>query len=311
MNKRREPSDQHEQDQQHAPSTLNCIGHTLKDYTMVELLRLQPLCPRDKQEDFCYKALRPEISMSLEPAASSSAPVGSHSSRVLFDIAKLSIVMAILQLGQARNVCSRSAATSHSKSQRHKTNEAIVKKYVPLSTYFSSPPTTSTCASSLSAGSSHSLISASADLLNPSCSLALVPADIPIPSTAQMSSLQSTNFTRPTVETSKQDKWWKLNANVTECETLWCIQTTVYHNSLRNAESSVRLFKRMFRDSSTATDMRLGKDKISYSIVYGLAPYFKNKLVSAVKKCEFFVVGFDETLNKFAQKQQMDIVVRY
>nr|CAD7394564.1 unnamed protein product [Timema cristinae] len=33
-------------------------------------------------------ALRPEISMSLEPAASSSAPVGSHSSRVLFDIAK-------------------------------------------------------------------------------------------------------------------------------------------------------------------------------------------------------------------------------
>nr|CAD7197042.1 unnamed protein product [Timema douglasi] len=109
--------------------------------------------------------------------------------------------------------------------------------------------------------------SASADLLNPSCSLALVPADIPNPSTAQMSSLHSTHSSRPTVETSEQGNWWKLNANVTECETLWCIQTMVHHNSLRNAESSVRLFKRMFHDSSTATDMRLGKDKISYSIV--------------------------------------------
>nr|CAD7440345.1 unnamed protein product [Timema bartmani] len=78
---------------------------------------------------------------------------------------------------------------------------------------------------------------------------------------------ESTHSSRPTVETSKQDKWWKVNANVTECETLWCIQTSIHHNSLRHAESSVKLFKRMFRDSSTATDMRLGKDKISYSIV--------------------------------------------
>lgn len=44
--------------------------------------------------------------------------------------------------------------------------------------------------------------------------------------------------------------------------------------------------KQMFPDSQTAADMKLGKDKISYSIVYGLPPYFKNKLTEDVSKCD-------------------------
>lgn len=67
----------------------------------------------------------------------------------------------------------------------------------------------------------------------------------------------------------------------------------------------------MFTDSEIAYDMHLGKEKASYTIVYGLAPYFESNLKQTIELCKNFVVGFDESLNKVSQNQQMNITIRF
>ncbi|GBM88594.1 hypothetical protein AVEN_197640-1 [Araneus ventricosus] len=57
--------------------------------------------------------------------------------------------------------------------------------------------------------------------------------------------------------------------------------------------------------------MQLQRDKVGYLLAYGIAPFFEKELSDKCNKCEFLVVGFDESLNKVAQKQQMDINVRF
>ncbi|GBM75925.1 hypothetical protein AVEN_125336-1 [Araneus ventricosus] len=58
--------------------------------------------------------------------------------------------------------------------------------------------------------------------------------------------------------------------------------------------------------------MQLQRDKVGYLLAYGIAPFFFEKELSdKCNKCEFLVVRFDESLNKVAQKQQMDINVRF
>ena len=67
----------------------------------------------------------------------------------------------------------------------------------------------------------------------------------------------------------------------------------------------------MFCDSEIAAKFSLSKTKCGYYINYGLAPYFKDKLVKEVKNSPYFTVQFDESLNKIFQKEQMDAQVRY
>lgn len=55
----------------------------------------------------------------------------------------------------------------------------------------------------------------------------------------------------------------------------------------------------------------MGPTKLSYTIVHGLSPYFLSELVDNILLSPFFVVCFDEALNKVVQKCQMDIVIRY
>ncbi|XP_062541413.1 uncharacterized protein LOC134209440 [Armigeres subalbatus] len=102
-----------------------------------------------------------------------------------------------------------------------------------------------------------------------------------------------------------------LRNGVTEAEIRWCIQTVMNHKSLRAAEKDVAVLKRMFNDSEIASKLQLKKDKIAYMIMYGIAPYFKVELVDQINECDFFVAGFDESLNKVTKKQQMDINIRY
>ena len=44
---------------------------------------------------------------------------------------------------------------------------------------------------------------------------------------------------------------------------------------------------------------------------WGLAPYFKEKLVEDVTRSKFPLVGFEESLNHIIQTSQMDIAVRF
>ena len=57
--------------------------------------------------------------------------------------------------------------------------------------------------------------------------------------------------------------------------------------------------------------MRLKKDKCGYIITHGIAPHFEELLPEEVSASPFFALSFDQSLKKYLQKGQMDILVRY
>ncbi|KAH8033255.1 hypothetical protein HPB51_008654 [Rhipicephalus microplus] len=83
------------------------------------------------------------------------------------------------------------------------------------------------------------------------------------------------------------------------------------HGSFRSAAASAALFPLMFPTSEVAAKVQLGKDKVGYTICHGIAPYFRNMLLSSLVNVSYLVVCFDEALNKVTQKQQMDALIRY
>ena len=46
-------------------------------------------------------------------------------------------------------------------------------------------------------------------------------------------------------------------------------------------------------------------------MLFGLAPYLHQLVFRDVSDAEAFVLFFDESLNKYAQQQQMDLAVRF
>lgn len=102
-----------------------------------------------------------------------------------------------------------------------------------------------------------------------------------------------------------------LKEEVIIAEILWCLHKVMSHLSLRACANAVDLFRKMFPDSAIAGKMELKKDKVAYMCNFGLGPYFQNELSNVLKKCELISISFDESLNKVAQKGQMDIYVRY
>ncbi|KAJ8883701.1 hypothetical protein PR048_015555 [Dryococelus australis] len=82
------------------------------------------------------------------------------------------------------------------------------------------------------------------------------------------------------VQSSSLLNKFKIENSVTEAEVLWYLHTVIEHNSLKNAEHSVELFKKMFPDS-------------------------------VINSCDIYVIGFNESLNKVPQKQQLDLSIHY
>jgi len=101
------------------------------------------------------------------------------------------------------------------------------------------------------------------------------------------------------------------NDAVTKSEILWALQVIAKHQSYQSCDKLKELFSAIFPDNSIAQKFTLGAAKVTYCIVYGLAPYFKSELIDLVSECELYVVCFDEALNQVAQCRQMDIVVRF
>src|SRR3989441_242053 len=102
-----------------------------------------------------------------------------------------------------------------------------------------------------------------------------------------------------------------LTDTVTKSEILWAMKIVMNHMSYRSCLDISQLFQTMFPDSEVAQKFTMSKTKAAYSIVHGLAPYFREKLDEEIKKCPLFVACFDEAFNRIAQRGQMDIVIRY
>ena len=81
----------------------------------------------------------------------------------------------------------------------------------------------------------------------------------------------------------------QLSNAAAEAEIRWCLKLVSSHLSMNSCVDLSDLLKMMFPDSSIAKKISLGKDKVSYIITFGLAPYFKDCLTQRVKrKKDFF-----------------------
>ena len=67
----------------------------------------------------------------------------------------------------------------------------------------------------------------------------------------------------------------------------------------------------MFPDSDIATQFTLGKTKCRHMILYGLAPYYRDKLIKQITGSICYSLSFDEALNSIVQKCHMDVSIRY
>ena len=94
-------------------------------------------------------------------------------------------------------------------------------------------------------------------------------------------------------------------------EIRWAMKVVLSHHSFRSCLDINDLFSSMFPDSCIAKKFAMSKTKCAYCINYGLAPFYKEKLLSEIKKSPYYTIMFDESLNKILQKDQMDVYRRY
>ncbi|KAE8740587.1 hypothetical protein FOCC_FOCC013887 [Frankliniella occidentalis] len=104
---------------------------------------------------------------------------------------------------------------------------------------------------------------------------------------------------------------YSVKTDVTRADIIWCLHCVVNHSSASAGGKAVDLFPLMFPDSGIAARMQLGRLKIGYSVTYGLAPYFHDKVVQEIRESKCIVVMFDESLNKCSQENQMDLAVKF
>lgn len=97
--------------------------------------------------------------------------------------------------------------------------------------------------------------------------------------------------------------------DVLKSEILWTLQTVVTHSSYKSNDISSAIFKVMFPDSKIASKFTCGERKTAYMTVFGIAEHLKSLLLQDIHG--YFVVLFDESLNKKAQAKQMDFQIRY
>ena len=99
--------------------------------------------------------------------------------------------------------------------------------------------------------------------------------------------------------------------NSINVEILWCMNVVKSHNSFNSCSDWKDIFTKMFPDSDTVTQFILGNMKCQYMILYGLAPYYKDKLIKQTNNSICYSISFDEALNSIVQKCQMDVSIHY
>lgn len=102
-----------------------------------------------------------------------------------------------------------------------------------------------------------------------------------------------------------------LSEEVLEAEILWALHSVETHASLNSVTKTIPILKRMFKKCVVAEQMKLSAKKLSYYITFGLATYFNEALINTLRKSDVYVCCFDESLNRVAQKGQMDLVIRF
>lgn len=180
----------------------------------------------------------------------------------------------------------RQAIISHVKSKIHQKNIVLTKSNMKMQCFIQQTP---------------AVVDAQ---MVAACRPIVETSDVPRTASEINASSGSCTELKPMVET------YVSKENVTAAEILWCMNLVMNRMSFNSCAIVNELFKRMFSDSDIAKKFALASTKASYFVCYGMAPYFHTKLLDLLKRTKF-VACFDESLNKIAQRGQMDIVVRF
>ena len=135
-----------------------------------------------------------------------------------------------------------------------------------------------------------------------------------LPSTSSTSD-PSTSLTTPSTSADSTLQatleQYVVPVSVAKAEILWSMKVLVSHFSLHSCLGITNLFRIMFNDSEVARVFSLSKTKCGYYINFGIAPYYRDILIGDIRKSPYYTVLFDETLNKIAQAEQLDVYIRY
>ena len=96
-----------------------------------------------------------------------------------------------------------------------------------------------------------------------------------------------------------------------DAEIRWALKVVMMHASYRSCLDLNQLFEVMFSDSDIAKKFQMNKTKVSYVIIFGLADYFYNSLITLVKKSPFYSLLFHGCLKKVLSKKQMDLQIHF
>lgn len=176
------------------------------------------------------------------------------------------------------------ALRKHANGQKHKTLLQSVSNSSNIMQQFCKPAATPAV----------TIASASSDATSSSCAAVSVTSDV-----------ASSSLPTPGVIP------FHSRQNATSAEVMVCLHAIKFGNSLRSVEDMVDVCKMVFPDSTIAQEMQMKKDKVRYTIIYGIAPYAVQKLLDNVEKCKWYVLLYDESLNRVAQRGQMDIHIRF
>ena len=99
--------------------------------------------------------------------------------------------------------------------------------------------------------------------------------------------------------------------DVSRAEILWTLNMITNHYSFNSSKHSSMLFQTMFPDSDIAKKFAYGATKIKYLSVFGLAPYYEQKLLTTLDEVPYYSISFDESFNRITKNEQMDFCIRY
>ena len=86
--------------------------------------------------------------------------------------------------------------------------------------------------------------------------------------------------------------------SVITTESRWMVKVVASYFSFPSSLNlKLKLFQNMFYDSDIADRFSLSKTKCSNFIISGLAPYYRTKLITNIKKFSYFTLLFDESIN--------------
>ena len=94
------------------------------------------------------------------------------------------------------------------------------------------------------------------------------------------------NSVQPTMDT------YIMPLSVAHAEIRWVMEVVTSHFSLRSCLDIKDLFSSMFPDSQIASQFSMSKTKCGYLNNYGLAPYYKEKLLIGDQKISIFHCSF-------------------